>query len=226
VSARRRCGAEDVRLRGGEQGRVHRVRTDLAAGRGAVDRRGVLGRSRTGSDLWDPNRDCGAAAPGGARRGRAGDHGRPGEHEVPGQGRQWRGEAGRAARDPGRERAGVPASASGATAVGRRPGDGNAVARARPDDRRPGCADRRGGAGHDARARGGAAAARTRTQPGPAAGARPQAPALDRRAAGAGTTGAGPRGARGGADDARRPCHPAAPCRPPSVPDGRPAAAL
>ena len=62
-----------------------------AAGRGAVDRRGVPRRRRAAADLRHADRDRRPAAARGARAGRPADHRRGGPDQVPGQGgeRRW-----------------------------------------------------------------------------------------------------------------------------------------
>ena len=75
-----------------------------------------------------------AAAPR-ARGGRPADHGRRRADEVPRQGRERRGEAGRAARRAARPRAGVSPSAPGRAALGRRAGDRREAARAGGSER-------------------------------------------------------------------------------------------
>ena len=67
---------------------------------------------------------------------RAADHRRHRPHQVPGQGGQPGGQARRAAAGAARSRTGVPASAAGAPAVGRRREDGREAARARHRDGR------------------------------------------------------------------------------------------
>ena len=181
VPAGDRRRAADVGLLRGEQGGVRGVRRHDAAGRGAVDRRGVPRRPRAAADLGHADRDRGAAAARGARAGRPADHGRGGADEVPRQGGERRRQARRPARRAARRRAGVPPPAAGRAALGRRAGHRRQAPRPRDHDRRRGRRARRGGARLDARPGVGPPPARARPQPRPAAGAgRPPAP-LDRR---------------------------------------------
>ena len=105
VPAGRRRRAALLGLRRGQQGGVRDLRGHHAAGRGAVDRRGVPRRARAGPDLGHARRDRRPAAPRGARAGRAAHHRRRGADEVPGQGGQRGGQARRAARRAARRRA-------------------------------------------------------------------------------------------------------------------------
>ena len=95
-----------------------------AAGRGALDRRGLPRRRRpaprsSGTPARDRRDGCGSEV---RERGRPADHRRRRPHEVPRQGGERRGQARRAARRAARRRARVPAPAAGRAAVGRRPG--------------------------------------------------------------------------------------------------------
>ena len=104
---------------------VYRVFDDtLAAGRRALDRRGVPRRPRRPPADGPAARGRRAAAQRGARAGRPADHGRRRADEVPRQGGERRGQAGRPARRAARARARLPAPARGRAALGRRPGDG------------------------------------------------------------------------------------------------------
>ena len=110
------------------------LRRRLAARRADVDRRG-LPRRRAGWSGLRARRPrsrsgCGVMF----SRGRSADHGRRCANEVPRQGREWGGEAGRAARRPARPGARVPAPAPGRAAVGRRAGDGGEAPRPRDHD--------------------------------------------------------------------------------------------
>ncbi len=120
MPARRRRATALHGLLRGEQGCVRGLPGDVAAGRGALDRRGVPRRPRARADLGLAAGDRRAAAARGARAGRAADHGRGGTDQVPRQGGQRRGEARRPARRAARRRAGVPPPAARRTGLGRR----------------------------------------------------------------------------------------------------------
>ena len=139
--------APDVGLHRGQQGGVRGVRRHHAAGRGALDRRGVPRRRRAAADRRArPTEIAVRLRARGARAGRPADHRRRGPHQVPGQGGQRRGQARRAAGRAARRRAGVPAPAAGRAAVGRRPGHRRpscTTAASRPSARSPRSARRR-----------------------------------------------------------------------------------
>ena len=87
-----------VGLLRGEQGRLPRLRGHDAAGRGALDRRGVPRRPRDAPARGQPRRDRRAAAARCPRAGRPADHRRHRADEVPGEGRERGRQARRAAR--------------------------------------------------------------------------------------------------------------------------------
>ena len=115
-----RRAAADVGVHRGQQGGLRGLRGHHAAGRGALDRRGVPRCRRAAADRRAAGGDRRAAARRVRAAGRAADHGRGGADQVPGQGGQPGGQAGRAAGGPAGPGAGVPASAAGRAAVGRR----------------------------------------------------------------------------------------------------------
>ena len=80
-----------------------------------------------------PEDDRGAAARPGAGRRRTGHHRRDRPDQVPGQGGQRGGQTRRAAAGPAGRRGGLPASAAGREALGRRQGHGGEAARHRGD---------------------------------------------------------------------------------------------
>ena len=113
------------------------------------------------------------AAPAPARRtatGRATGHGRCRADEVPRQGGERCREAGRPARRAAGSRAGIPASAPGRAALGRRPGDRSQAARVRDRHGRRGRRAHRRDAGRAARPRRGRSPPRPRPQSRPAPG--------------------------------------------------------
>ena len=119
----------------------------------------------------------------GPRPRRPADHRRHRPHQVPRQGGQPGGQARRAAARPARPRAGVPASAAGAPAVGRRRQDRGEAARARHRDRRRRRRAERVDARRDGRRRDGPSAVRVVPQHRSAPGGDGGAPPLGRRAA-------------------------------------------
>ena len=165
VSPRSRRPAPHVRLLGGEQGRVPRLRGHDAGRRGAVDRRGVPRRSRHGAALGLTARDRRPPASGRARARRPAHHGRRGEDEVPGQGRERRRQAGRPARRAPGPGAGVPAPAPGRAALGRGAGHGGEAPATRDHDRPRGGRARRRRADRDPRTGVRQAPPRARPQP-------------------------------------------------------------
>ena len=197
-----------------------------AAGRRAVDRRGVPRRPRARADLGLAHRDRRAIAARRPRAGRPAHHGRGREDEVPRQGGERRGQARRSARRAARRRAGLSPPAAGRAALGRRAGHGRQAPRpGNPDGRRGGPA-RRGGAGLDARAGGGPPPPRARPQPRSPAGAGRPSPRLDRVAARARSFTAIARGHRRRRRRPGRPRHPPDARRRPGRPHGRAPAAL
>ena len=102
-----------------------------------------------------------------ARARRPADHRRRRENEIPRQGRERRRQAGGRARRPAASRAGVPPSARGRAALGRRRRDRGQAARARDQDGGPGRAARRVDARLAARPRVGTSPVRPRAQPRP-----------------------------------------------------------
>ena len=175
--------APDVGVLGGEQGCFRGLRADHAAGRGALDRRGVPRRSWPRADLGLADRDRGPAAPRDPRTRRPADHGRSRYHQVPRQGGQRGGQARRAAGGGTRRRARLSPSPPGRAAVGGGPGHLQEAAGRRPGDGWPGGATVRGGARLDAGTGGGSTPPRPRPQPRSPAGAPRPPPAVGRRPA-------------------------------------------
>ena len=97
-----------------------------AAGRGALDRRGLPRHPRDGALSGDAGRDRGEARRDVRERRRPADHRRGGEDEVPREGGERRGEARRPARRAAGRRARLPPPAAGGAPLGRRAGDGRA----------------------------------------------------------------------------------------------------
>ena len=119
-----------VCLQRGEQGGLRDLRGHVAAGGGALDRRGVPRRPRPGADQGHSASDRGGATTGRARACGAADHGRRCAHQVPRQGGERRCQARRAADGAAGRRARVSASTPGGAPLGRRQGHRPQAARA------------------------------------------------------------------------------------------------
>ena len=199
--------AQDVGLRGGEQGGVPCLRGRCTRRRGDLDRRGLPRRPRDGAERRLARRDRGAPAAGRARAGRPADHGRGRADEVPRQGRERCREARRASRRAAGRGARLPPSARGRAALGRRPGHGREAPWPGHHDGRPARAPTRSGPRGDAGARDGTAPPRAGPQPRPAAGATAAPTWLDRLAARPGPVALVARVRRRGRRRPRRPGH-------------------
>ncbi len=156
-----------VCIRRGQQGGLPRVRGHDAAGRGAVDRRGVPRGPRARAALGQARGDRSAVAARRPRARRPAYHRRGRQDEVPRQGGERGGQARRVARRPARRRARLPPPAPGRAALGRRAGHRRKTPPAGHRERWTGRAVSRGRADRHSRARGRAASARSRPQPRP-----------------------------------------------------------
>ena len=118
--SRHRGAAADVGVLTSQRRRVRGLSRHQPGGGAAVGGRGLPRRVRPMAGVGHPGRDRRPAARAGPRPRRAAHHRRHRPHQVPGQGRQPGSQARRAAAGAAGPRTGVPASAAGAPALGRR----------------------------------------------------------------------------------------------------------